>query len=167
MPSRSALYDAEIIHTVAERLKAYHAKNIVLDPVNDVLKRYRAAASRCGKGSAGGAVPAVHTSHALSAGGAAVCSHNITNREDMEQAAREIVGKTGGAVLVKGGHLQTAQMICCLTAQKCAGFPRRVLTTRTRTVPAARYPVQSHADCTWRVARWQRQAGQAVSDRLH
>ena len=36
---------------------------------------------------------------------AAVCSHNITNREDMEQAAREIVGKTGGAVLVKGGHL--------------------------------------------------------------
>ncbi len=27
------LYDAEIIHTVAERLKAYHAKNIVLDPV--------------------------------------------------------------------------------------------------------------------------------------
>ncbi len=34
MPSRSAcLYDAEIIHTVAERLKAYHAKYIVLDPV--------------------------------------------------------------------------------------------------------------------------------------
>lgn len=27
------LYDAEIIHTVAERLKAYHAQNIVLDPV--------------------------------------------------------------------------------------------------------------------------------------
>ena len=27
------LYDAEIIHTVAERLKAYSAKNIVLDPV--------------------------------------------------------------------------------------------------------------------------------------
>ncbi len=58
------LYDAEIIHTVAERLKAYHAKNIVLDPVMMSLKRYRAAASRCGKGSAGGAVPAVHSGHA-------------------------------------------------------------------------------------------------------
>ena len=27
------LYDAEIIHEVAERLRAHHAKNIVLDPV--------------------------------------------------------------------------------------------------------------------------------------
>ena len=76
------LYDAEIIHTVAERLKAYHAKNIVLDPVM--------------MSSSGTAL--LHEA-------AAVCSHNITNREDMEQAAREIVGKTGGAVLVKGGHL--------------------------------------------------------------
>ena len=33
-------------------------------PGNDVLKRYRVAASRCGKGSAGGAVPAVHSGNA-------------------------------------------------------------------------------------------------------
>ncbi|MFR0925100.1 MAG: bifunctional hydroxymethylpyrimidine kinase/phosphomethylpyrimidine kinase [Butyricicoccaceae bacterium] len=58
------LYDAEIIHTVAERLKAYHAKNIVLDPVMMSPQAVPTAASRCGKGSAGGAVPAVHSGHA-------------------------------------------------------------------------------------------------------
>ena len=99
------LYDAEIIHTVAERLKAYHAKNIVLDPVmmsssGTTLLHHDAAKvlqeelfPLCTL-----VTPNLHEA-------AAVCSHNITNREDMEQAAREIVGKTGGAVLVKGGHL--------------------------------------------------------------
>ena len=99
------LYDAEIIHTVAERLKAYHAKNIVLDPVmmsssGTALLHHDAAKvlqeelfPLCTL-----VTPNLHEA-------AAVCSHNITNREDMEQAAREIVGKTGGAVLVKGGHL--------------------------------------------------------------
>ena len=99
------LYDAEIIHTVAERLKAYSAKNIVLDPVmmsssGTALLHHDAAKvlqeelfPLCTL-----VTPNLHEA-------AAVCSHNITNREDMEQAAREIVGKTGGAVLVKGGHL--------------------------------------------------------------
>ena len=50
------LYDAEIIHTVRQEYRTR--------PGNDVLKRYRAAASRCGKGSAGGAVPTVHSGNA-------------------------------------------------------------------------------------------------------
>lgn len=58
------LYDAEIIHTVAERLEGVPRQEYRTRPGNDVLKRYHAAASRCGKGSAGGAVPAVHTGHA-------------------------------------------------------------------------------------------------------
>ena len=94
------LYDAEIIHTVAERLKAYHAKNIVLDPVmmsssGTALLHHDAAKvlqeelfPLCTL-----VTPNLHEA-------AAVCSHNITSREDMEQAAREIVGKTGGAVEV-------------------------------------------------------------------
>lgn len=89
------LYDAEIIHTVAERLKAYHAKNIVLDPVmmsssGTALLHHDAAKvlqeelfPLCTL-----VTPNLHEA-------AAVCSHKITNREDMEQAAREIVGKTG------------------------------------------------------------------------
>ena len=105
------LYDAEIIHTVAERLKAYHAKNIVLDPVmmsssGTALLHHDAAKvlqeelfPLCTL-----VTPNLHEA-------AAVCSHNITNREDMEQAAREIVGKTGGAVLVKGCLLYTS-IVC-------------------------------------------------------
>lgn len=58
------LYDAEIIHTVAERVEGVPRQEYRTRPGDDVLKRYCAAASRCGKGSAGGAVPAVHTSHA-------------------------------------------------------------------------------------------------------
>lgn len=145
------LYDAEIIHTVAERLKAYHAQNIVLDPVmmsssGTALLHHDAAKvlqeelfPLCTL-----VTPNLHEA-------AAVCSHNITNREDMERAAREIVGQDRAAPFWSRVVIwQTAQMICCLTAQECTGFPRRVLTTRTRTVPAARYPVQSHAD--WHMA---------------
>ncbi len=36
---------------------------------------------------------------------AAFCGRSVQTRADMEQAAQEIAAKTGGGVLVKGGHL--------------------------------------------------------------
>ena len=99
------LYDAEIIHEVAERLRAHHAKNIVLDPVmmsssGQTLLRRDAAETLirelfplCTL-----VTPNLHEA-------AAICGHKIADRNGMEQAAREIADKTGGAVLVKGGHL--------------------------------------------------------------
>ena len=99
------LYDTEIIHTVVDRLRAHHAENIVLDPVmmsssGTALLHHDAAAALqsdlfplCTL-----VTPNLHEA-------AAICGHAISNRADMEQAAREITAKTGGAVLVKGGHL--------------------------------------------------------------
>ncbi|MFR0925099.1 MAG: bifunctional hydroxymethylpyrimidine kinase/phosphomethylpyrimidine kinase [Butyricicoccaceae bacterium] len=93
---------------------------------------------------------------------AAVCSHNITNREDMEQAAREISARPAAPFWSRVVIWQTAQMICCLTAQKCTGFPRRVLTTEHARTGCT---LSSAIACglAWRrVARRQRQAGKLI-----
>ena len=138
------LYDAEIIHTVAERLKAYHAKNIVLDPVMmsssgtallhhdaaKVLQEELFPLCTLVTPNLHEAAPAIKSPIV-----------KIWSRRPARSSARPAVPFWSRVVI-----WQTAQMICCLTAQECTGFPRRVLTTRTRTVPAARYPVQSHAD---------------------
>ena len=99
------LYDKEIIHKTAECLRAHHAKNIVLDPVmmsssGQTLLRRDAAETLirelfplCTL-----VTPNLHEA-------AAICGHEITDRDGMEQAAKEIAAQTGGAVLVKGGHL--------------------------------------------------------------
>ena len=121
------LYDAEIIHTVAERLKAYHAKNIVLDPVM--------------MSSSGTALLHHDAAKVLQEELFPLCTLVTPNLHEAAAVCRPAAPFWSRVAI-----WQTAQMICCLTAQKCTGFPRRVLTTRTHTVPAARYPVQSHAD---------------------
>ena len=99
------LYDADIICAVADRLRAHHAKNIVLDPV---------LISSSGHDlSQPDALPAV-LEHILPLctlvtpnlhEAAAICGRLIRTKEEMEQAAQEIAARTRGGVLVKGGHL--------------------------------------------------------------
>ncbi len=90
------LHDAEIIHTVAERLKAHVPRQEYRTrPGNDVLKAGTALLHHdAAKVLQGRSCSTVHSGNAPNLRqAAAVCSHKITNREDMEQAAREIVGK--------------------------------------------------------------------------
>ena len=117
------LYDAEIIHEVAERLRAHHAKNIVLDPVmmsssgQPLLRRdaaetlIRELFPLCAL-----VTPNLHEA-------AAICGHKIADRNGMEQAAREIADKTGGAVLVKGGHLADCADDLLFDGTECHWFP--------------------------------------------
>ncbi len=99
------LYSADIIHAVADRLRAHHAKNVVLDPVMisssghalskpDVMQALQEEIfPLCTL-----VTPNLHET-------AAFCGRSVQTRADMEQAAQEIAAKTGGGVLVKGGHL--------------------------------------------------------------
>ena len=117
------LYDKEIIHKTAECLRAHHAKNIVLDPVmmsssGQVLLRRDAAETLirelfplCTL-----VTPNLHEA-------AAICGHEITDRDGMEQAAKEIAAQTGGAVLVKGGHLADCADDLLFDGETCHWFP--------------------------------------------
>lgn len=99
------LYDADIIRAVADRLRAHHAKNVVLDPVMISSSGHLL--------SKAGAIQALQEEifpictlitpnlHEASA----ICGYSIQKRAEMEQAARDIADQAGGAVLVKGGHL--------------------------------------------------------------
>ena len=117
------LYDKEIIHKTAECLRAHHAKNIVLDPVmmsssGQVLLRRDAADALIGDlfPLCTLVTPNLHEA-------AAICGHEITDRDGMEQAAKEIATKTGGAVLVKGGHLADCADDLLFDGETCHWFP--------------------------------------------
>lgn len=99
------LYDADIIRAVADRLRAHHAKNVVLDPV--MISSSGHLLSKAGAMQALQEeifpictliTPNLHES-------SAICGYSIQKRAEMEQAARDIADQAGGAVLVKGGHL--------------------------------------------------------------
>ena len=86
------LYDKEIIHKTAECLRAHHAKNIVLDPVmmsssGQVLLQRDAADALIGDlfPLCTLVTPNLHEA-------AAICGHEITDRDGMEQAAKETAG---------------------------------------------------------------------------
>lgn len=117
------LYDEEIIHKTAECLRAHHAKNVVLDPVmmsssGQVLLRRDAADALIGElfPLCTLVTPNLHEA-------AAICGHEITDRDGMEQAAKEIAAKTGGAVLVKGGHLADCADDLLFDGETCHWFP--------------------------------------------
>ena len=96
--------DAGIIRVIAERLRYYEAKNIVVDPV-----MVSTSGSMLISDGARGALaeelfplarvitPNIHESEAL-------CGCSIENEADMVEAAEKIGRGAPGAVLIKGGH---------------------------------------------------------------
>jgi hydroxymethylpyrimidine/phosphomethylpyrimidine kinase len=98
------LYSAELIRVVAEQLRKFEARNIVLDPVmvaqsGDRLLQADAvgAMTECLMPLADILTPNIPEAEAL-------VSRKIESLEDMRQAARDL-GRFGSrSVLVKGGH---------------------------------------------------------------
>jgi len=97
--------DVGLICVIAERLRQYNAKNIVLDPVM--------VSSSGGKLLTDGAADAlmselmpisrVITPNTFESG--ALCGFAVKNEDDMLRAARTVTRKLPCAVLVKGGHI--------------------------------------------------------------
>lgn len=99
------LYNAENIHVTAERLRAHHAQNIVLDPVmmsssgHDLL-RPDAAETLIKE-----IFPICTLITPNLAEASTLSGLNISTKSQMEQAAQTISSTTGSAILIKGGHL--------------------------------------------------------------
>ena len=93
-----------LIHVIAEKLRQYAAKNIVVDPVMVATSGARLIAEDAVASLTAELLPlaAVVTPNIPEAELLAGCS--ITSAEEMEQAAKTIHAIYGCSVLLKGGH---------------------------------------------------------------
>lgn len=94
----------EIIRVIAEKLRQYQAKNVVLDPVMVSTSGSRLLAADAMEELAGQLLPlaAVITPNIPEA--ELLGGRKIDSEADMEQAAKRIGERYGGTVLLKGGH---------------------------------------------------------------
>ena len=99
------LYNVEIICTTAERLHAHHAQNIVLDPVMMSSSGHDLLRPDAAKSLIEEIFPLCTLITPNLAEASALSGSNISTKTQMEQAAKKIASQTGGAVLIKGGHL--------------------------------------------------------------
>ena len=98
--------NVEIIEVVAERLKHYEFTNIVLDPVMVSTSRHRLLEPSAEEALIRILLPMARIL-TPNLPEAMVLAHrdDITNCEEMLEAAKVIATETGAAILVKGGHL--------------------------------------------------------------
>lgn len=99
------LHNSEIIRTVAARLRAHHADNIVLDPVMISSSGHDLLRPDAAKALVEEIFPLCTLVTPNLAEAAALSGLHIANKAQMEQAAQQIAAMTQGSVLVKGGHL--------------------------------------------------------------
>lgn len=99
------LYNAENICTTAERLRAHHAQNIVLDPVMMSSSGHDLLRPDAAKSLIEEIFPLCTLITPNLAEASALSGSNISTKMQMEQATKKIASQTGGAVLIKGGHL--------------------------------------------------------------
>ena len=94
-----------IIEAIAAKLKEYKARSIVVDPVMVSTSRCRLLNGDAEATLKSVLIPlgTVITPNIPEA--EVLCGFPIGSEADMVRAAREIAKQTGGAVLVKGGHL--------------------------------------------------------------
>ena len=100
------LANASIIQAVADGLSKYHAKNIVLDPVMISTSNHRLLEESAEKALIKVLLPLADVITPNLPEAAALSGvPQITNREQMIDAAKAISSLTKAAILVKGGHL--------------------------------------------------------------
>ena len=113
---------AEIIEVIAEKLKKYNAKNIVIDPVmvatsGSALMKNDAVNTLCKKlfPLATLITPNIPEAEVLS-------DMSINNESDMIKAAEIISADFNGAILIKGGHLVSDATDLFYQNGKCEWF---------------------------------------------
>ena len=93
-----------LIETIAERLRFYGAKNIVLDPVMVATSGARLIQPEAVETLRQALLPIALVATPNSPEAELLTGRTIAGRADMEQAARAIGERYGCAVLLKGGH---------------------------------------------------------------
>lgn len=94
----------DIIAVIAAKLKEYHAKNIVLDPVMVSTSGSRLLAEDAMDALAAQLLPLAVVMTPNIPEAELLSGIRVETEREMEQAAQLIAEKYGGAVLVKGGH---------------------------------------------------------------
>ncbi|ACF14493.1 phosphomethylpyrimidine kinase [Chloroherpeton thalassium ATCC 35110] len=108
------LNDAAIIRAVAERLKAHHAKNIVLDPVMVAKSGDKLLQSEAINALKSELFPIVKLLTPNLPEAEVLLGGEILTRKDMEDAAKALKMFGARAVLVKGGHSNETTCADCL-----------------------------------------------------
>ncbi len=96
---------AEIIEIIAEKLRQYNAKNIVLDTVMVSTSGYRLLREDAITALTEKLFPLADIITPNIPEAEILCGFNIENKSDMLRAAEVIYGKFSVPVLLKGGHL--------------------------------------------------------------
>ncbi len=95
-----------IVCAIAERLRAHHAENVVLDPVMVSTSGCELIDSTAQSALMKELMPLARIVTPNLPEAEVLCGHKINGEDGMEQAAREIAAHYNGvAVLIKGGHL--------------------------------------------------------------
>jgi len=94
-----------IIEAIAKKLKQYKARNIVVDPVMVSTSRCRLLNEDAEAALKSILIPLGTVITPNIPETEVLCGFPVKNEADMVRAAGEIAKHTGGAVLVKGGHL--------------------------------------------------------------
>jgi len=96
--------NADIISTIADRLRRYEACNVVVDPVMVSTSGCRLIGEDAGEALVRLLLPCADIITPNMPEAAALCGFPVVDAESMTAAARAIGEMTPGAVLVKGGH---------------------------------------------------------------
>lgn len=107
----------EVVHAVAEGLRAHNAEHIVLDPVMVATSGAALSEDAAAQALVAELLPLAEVVTPNIPEAEALWGQEIATREDMLAAARAIQAKGAQAVLVKGGHLTDSADDLLLTAE--------------------------------------------------
>ena len=100
------LYSAELIEVVAEHLKKYGAKNIVLDPVMVAQSGDKLLLDDAIQAIKDHLMPLADVLTPNIPEARVLLNRDINGLEDMRAAAKSLAANGSGCILVKGGHLE-------------------------------------------------------------
>lgn len=96
---------SEIIKVIAEKLKQYHAQNIVIDPVMVSSSGSKLLSEEAMDALVSTLLPLAKVITPNIPEAEVLCGYQIENENDMIKASKVISKMTNNAVLIKGGHL--------------------------------------------------------------
>lgn len=104
------VYDARIVHTIAECLKKYHPRCVVYDPVMVSTSGHQLITKECIDCIKSELFPLVTLITPNISEAELLCGKQLRNVQEMEQAAGMLSKQHRVSVLIKGGHLSDENM---------------------------------------------------------
>lgn len=100
--------NADIIGVIADKLLEFKAQNIVVDPIMVSTSGSRLLSDEAMDALITKLLPLGRVITPNMPEAQALCGFDIASEDDMVLAAEKIFGLTGGAVLIKGGHMENS-----------------------------------------------------------